>query len=416
VSIRGFVRPLRSRALIPTEPCQRTGPTLEQCVACIHNARVILEDRVLNHGWVGFESGTITGIGHGDRIPAPEEFDAENLYLAPGFIDIHIHGGQGFDFLDAAAEGFAAAATFHLSGGTTSLCATAATATYEKFETLISRWQKAQPLTRCRLLPLHLEGPHLASGKAGAQDPSLMRAPTKTDIEWVLARASAISQITVAPELPGALDFIAAAAGAGIQMSAGHTEANGEEIQKAVEAGLTKVTHLFNAMSSASKKGMFRQPGVLEYALADESVFCELVADGFHVVPTLMRMAYNAKGPDRIMLITDALAGAGMPLGYEFRLGRLGCKVGPGYGMLTDGSALAGSLARTIDLVRQVTKSVGVPLPEAVRMASLTPARVLGREKQLGSIAKDKMADFVLFDDEFAVHGVWVGGERVYEG
>jgi N-acetylglucosamine-6-phosphate deacetylase len=336
--------------------------------------------------------------------------------LAPGFIDLHIHGGQGLDFLDARAEGFAAAGSFHLSGGTTALCPTAATATYEKFEAVLSHWREAQPLTRCRLLPLHLEGPHLAPGKAGAQDPSLMRAPTKADIEWVLARASAISQITVAPELPGALDFIAAAARAGIQMSAGHTQANGEEMQKAVEAGMTKVTHLFNAMSSASKKGMFRQPGVLEYALADQSVFCELVADGFHVVPTLMRMAYNAKGPDRIMLITDALAGAGKPLGYEFRLGLLGCKVGPGYGMLVDGSALAGSLARTIDLVRQMTKSVGVPLPETVRMASLTPARVLGREKQLGSIAKGKAADFVLFDDEFAVHGVWVGGERVYAG
>jgi N-acetylglucosamine-6-phosphate deacetylase len=358
----------------------------------------------------------MTEIGRDDRIPTPEGIDAQNLYLAPGFIDLHIHGGQGFDFLDATAEGFAAAANFHLSGGTTALCPTAATATYEKFEAVLSHWQEAQPLTRSRLLPLHLEGPHLAPGKAGAQDPSLMRAPTKADIEWVLARASAISQITVAPELPGALDFIAAAAGAGIQMSAGHTEANGEEMQKAVEAGLTKVTHLFNAMSSASKKGMFRQPGVLEYALADQSVFCELVADGFHVVPTLMRMAYNAKGPDRIMLITDALAGAGKPLGYEFRLGLLGCKVGPGYGMLADGSALAGSLARTIDLVRQMTKSVGVPLPETVRMASLTPARVLGREKQLGSIAKGKAADFVLFDDEFAVRGVWVGGERVYAG
>ena len=383
---------------------------------CIHNARVILEDQILNHGWVGFESGTITGIGQDNRVPTNEDIDAQNLHLAPGFIDLHIHGGHGFDFLEATAEEFAGAATYHLSGGTTSLCPTAATATYEKFEEVIAHWQEAQPLTRCRLLPLHLEGPHLAPGKAGAQDPSLMRAPTKADIEWVLARTPAISQITIAPELPGAFDFIAAASGAGIRMSAGHTEADGEVMQKAVAAGLKKVTHLFNAMSSASKKGLFRQPGVLEYALAEESLFCELVADGFHVVLTLMRMAYNAKGPDRIMLITDALAGAGMPTGYKFRLGRLDCKVGEGYGMLADGSALAGSMARTIDLVRQMATSVGVPLLEAVRMASLTPARALGREDQLGSIAKGKVADFVLFDDDLRVHGVWVGGERVWEG
>jgi N-acetylglucosamine-6-phosphate deacetylase len=383
-------------------------------VPCISNARVILEDQVLGEGWVSFESGTITGIGQGDPTPTDGNLDAQNLYLAPGFIDLHIHGGQGYDFLDAAAEGFAAAATYHLSGGTTSLCPTAATATYETFETVISRWQQAQPLTRCRLLPLHLEGPHLASGKAGAQDPALMRPPTKADIQWVLARSSAISQITIAPELPNAPEFISAASAAGIRMSAGHTEASGEEMQRAVEAGLTKVTHLFNAMSSATKKGMFRQPGVLEYALAEDNIFCELVSDGFHVVPTLTRMAYNAKGPDRVMLITDALAGAGMPVGYQFRLGRLDCKVGQGFGMLADGSALAGSLARTIDLVRFMAEALGLPLVEAVRMASLTPARVLGREKLVGSLEKGKLADFVLFDDQFKVRTVWVGGERVW--
>ena len=381
-------------------------------MAGIHNARVILEDQVLREGWVSFDSGTITGIGQGSSTPAVESLDAQNLYLAPGFVDLHVHGGHGSDFLDARAEGFAAAATYHLTGGTTSLCPTAATATYESFETVISRWQQAQPLTRCRLLPLHLEGPHLAPGKAGAQDPGLMRAPAKADIEWILAHASAISQITIAPELPGALDFIAAASATGIRMSAGHTEASGEEMQKAVDAGLTKVTHLFNAMSSAKKKGLFRQPGVLEYALAERGVFCELVADGIHVLPTLTRMAYNAKGPDRIMLITDSLSGAGMPLGYAFRLGRLDCKVADGFGMLADGSALAGSLARTIDLVRYMT-GIGVTLPEAVRMASLTPARALGRDKELGSIAQEKSADLVLFDDEFMVHGVWVDGERV---
>jgi N-acetylglucosamine-6-phosphate deacetylase len=383
-------------------------------VPSISNARLILEDQVLGEGWVSFESGTITGIGQGNPIPTDENLDAKNLYLAPGFIDLHIHGGHGFDFLDARAEGFAAAATFHLSAGTTSLCPTAATATYERFESVLSQWQQAQPLTRCRLLPVHLEGPHLAPGKAGAQDPSLMRPPTKADIQWVIARSSAISQITIAPELPGALELISEASAAGIRLSAGHTEADGNDMRKAVDAGLIKVTHLFNAMSSATKKGMFRQPGVLEYALAEDSLFCELVSDGFHVVPTLTRMAYNAKGPDRIMLITDALAGAGMPPDYRFRLGRLDCKVGEGFGMLADGSALAGSLARTIDLVRFMAGTIGVPLVEAVRMASLTPARVLGREKVMGSIATTKNADLVLFDDEFNVHGVWVGGERVW--
>jgi N-acetylglucosamine-6-phosphate deacetylase len=240
-----------------------------------------------------------------------------------------------------------------------------------------------------------------------------MRPPRQSDIQWIQERAQAISQVTIAPELPGALELIRQATASGIVMSAGHTEATGEQMEKAVQAGLSKVTHLFNAMSVASKKGMFRQAGVVEFALAADDILCELVADGFHVQPTLTRMAYNAKGADEIALVTDALAGAGMPVDYHFRLGRLECKVGEGFGMLADGSALAGSLARTIDLVRYMAKTVGLPLPAIIRMASLNPARVLSRQKELGSISKNKAADFVLFDDGFGVQGVWVGGERV---
>lgn len=380
---------------------------------CIYNARLILEDRILPEGWVSFEDGSIDRIGQGLPAPFAEGLDAQNRYLSPGFIDLHVHGAMGFDFLNAPSEGFAKAASYHLTGGTTALCPTAATATYDEFESAISTRSAAKNLTKCRLLPVHLEGPHLATGKAGAQDPKLMRTPTQADIKWILANASAISQITVAPELPGALEFIQAGAAAGIRMSAGHTEATADEIQKAVSAGVTKVTHLFNAMSVASKKGLFRQAGVLEYALAEPNLFCELVADGFHVLPTLARLAFRAKSAGELALVTDALAGAGMPLGYTFRLGRLECRVGQGFCVLADGSALAGSQARTIDLVRYMARTVEIPLPEVIRMATRTPARVLGCEEQFGSIAKNKSADFVLFDDDFVVRGVWVGGEPI---
>jgi N-acetylglucosamine-6-phosphate deacetylase len=382
---------------------------------CIYNARLILEDRLLPEGWVSFNHGSICQFGQGSPAPFDERLDAQNMYLSPGFIDLHVHGGRGFDFLHASGEGFAKAATYHLGGGTTALCPTAATATYDKFESVISTWREAKDLTDCRLLPIHLEGPHLSPGKAGAQDPKLMKAPTQTEIQWILAHAPAISQITVAPELPGALELIRAGAAAGIRMSAGHSEATGDEMQKAVDAGLTKVTHLFNAMSVASKKGLFRQAGVMEYALAETHLFCEIVADGFHVMPTLARLAYRAKGSDRLALVTDALAGAGMPLGYSFRLGLLECRVGEGFCVLADGSALAGSQARAIDLVRYMTKTVELPLAEVVRMTTLTPARVLGRQQQFGSIAPNKSADFVLFDDDFVIHGVWVNGELMID-
>jgi N-acetylglucosamine-6-phosphate deacetylase len=221
--------------------------------------------------------------------------------------------------------------------------------------------------------------------------------------------------MTIAPELPGALELIEAATKAGVTMSAGHTEATDEDMQAAIEAGLRKVTHLFNAMSSASKRKLFRQAGTLEYALANANIFCELVADGFHVSPTLLKLAYRAKGADRIALVSDSLAGAGLPEGTRFQLGEMACKVGPGYALLEDESALAGSLARMIDLVRTMSQQADVPLYDAVRMASLTPATILGVDDRFGSIKPHKTADLVLFDDRFAVQRVWVAGRLVFD-
>jgi N-acetylglucosamine-6-phosphate deacetylase len=341
--------------------------------------------------------------------------DANGCYLAPGFIDLHVHGGNGSDFLDATPAAFVNAADFHLSGGTTSIAPTAATTTYDHFDSFLSAWETAKKISKARLLPVHLEGPHLARAKAGAQNPKLMSAPGAKERNWILSRARSISQMTIAPELPGALELIETATKAGVIMSAGHTEATGEQVRAAVAVGLRKVTHLFNAMSSASKRGLFRQAGTLEFALADTNIFCELIADGFHVSATLLKLAYRAKGPGRITLVSDALAGAGLPEGTSFRLGDLPCKVGPGYALLEDESALAGSLARVIDLVRTITEQAEVPLFDAVRMASLTPATILGIDDRCGSIRPGKTADLVLFDDRFTVWRVWVAGKLAFD-
>jgi N-acetylglucosamine-6-phosphate deacetylase len=384
-------------------------------MSCIHNSRLVLADRIVDRGWLLTENGLITAIGQGDPPDKHERTDAKGACLAPGFIDLHVHGGKGSDFLDTTADAFQTASDFHLSGGTTSLCPTAATATYDVFASFLDAWETAKSGTRARLLPVHLEGPHLAPSKAGAQDSKLMSAPGPSQTDWILSRARSISQMTIAPELPGALQLIDAVTRAGVTMSAGHTEASDEEMQAAVAVGLTKVTHLFNAMSTASKRGLFRQAGTLEFALSDENVFCELVADGFHVSPTLLKVAYRAKGAERIALVSDCLAGAGLPEGAQFKLGRLPCKVGPGYGVLEDESALAGSLSQMIDLVRVMTRQGEVPLFDAVRMASLTPATILGIDDRFGSIESGKVADLVLFDDQFAVQCVWVGGTLIFD-
>jgi N-acetylglucosamine-6-phosphate deacetylase len=382
---------------------------------CIHNARLILPDRIADRAWLQIADEVIQVVGEGAPPDVHDRVDANGCYLAPGFIDLHVHGGGGSDFLDATAEAFLTAADFHLFGGTTAICPTAATTTYDHFESFLSAWESAKKSCQARLLPVHLEGPHLARAKAGAQNPKLMGPPGDKERDWILRRARSISQMTIAPELPGALELIEAATKAGVTMSAGHTEATDEDMQAAIEAGLRKVTHLFNAMSSASKRKLFRQAGTLEYALANANIFCELVADGFHVSPTLLKLAYRAKGADRIALVSDSLAGAGLPEGTRFQLGEMACKVGPGYALLEDESALAGSLARMIDLVRTMSQQADVPLYDAVRMASLTPATILGVDDRFGSIKPHKTADLVLFDDRFAVQRVWVAGRLVFD-
>ena len=383
-----------------------------QLSTVIHNSALVLPDRLVPSAWLAFEAGKIITIGTGQPPTGTTIIDAGGSYLAPGFVDLHVHGGNGADFLDATPEAFQTISQFHASGGTTALAPTAATATYQKFDELLRVAAKVRTATR--LLPAHLEGPHLSKNRAGAQDHSLFSNPTATEAIWIKERASEIGTITVAPELPGALDFIRGCAQAGVLMSAGHSEAMDEDMQAAVSFGLRKATHLYNAMGTAKKIGLFRQAGLLEFALGTPELYGELVADGFHVSPTLMRLAYQAKGADRLILVTDALAGAGLPEGASFRLGNYRCKVGPGYGVLGDESALAGSLARMIDLVRNMTTLADVPLHEAVWMASLNPAKSLGWADRIGSLEVGKYADLVLFDDQFRVTCTIASGEVVY--
>ncbi|HJY06673.1 MAG TPA: amidohydrolase family protein, partial [Bryobacteraceae bacterium] len=237
---------------------------------CIHSAKLVLFDRILEDAWIRFDSGTIQDFGQGKPPDSAESFDGGNRYLAPGFIDIHVHGGNGSDFLDGTPEAFLTIADYHLSQGTTSLCPTLATTTYERIKDVLNTWERVRDRSTAHLLPLHLEGPHLAVSKAGAQNPAFLRSATDDNISWLVDHAAGISQMTCAPELPNALSLIERASTAGIAMSAGHSEAREPEMEAALGRGLTKVTHLFNAMTYAAKSGLFRKPGLAEYALVEE--------------------------------------------------------------------------------------------------------------------------------------------------
>jgi N-acetylglucosamine-6-phosphate deacetylase len=382
----------------------------------ISPVQLVLPDTILENASVSFENGTITDFGQGSPPTTANSVDGLGHFLAPGFIDTHVHGANGFDFLDATPEAFLKIAEYHLSRGTTALCPTLATTTYERITAVLDVWSEMNARSEssgactARILPVHLEGPHLAATKAGAQDPKLLRSPTDDDIEWLVKHASRIAQMTIAPELPNALTLIQRCRKAGIVMSAGHTEAREEPVRTSISDGVTKVTHLFNAMTYAAKSGLFRQPGLAEYALIEDQLACELIADGFHVATTLMKLAVRTKGSGRLLLVSDALAGAGLPLGSTFMLGSLRCRVAEGYCELADGSALAGSATTLMDQVRIINRNAQVPLVDAVRMATHTPASVMGIGDRYGSIARGCRADFVQFDANFRIHGVWVRG------
>ncbi len=262
----------------------------------ISSVRLILPETVLEKAWIRFESGTISDFGQGLPPESENVLDGMGLFLAPGFVDTHVHGGNGADFLDGTREAFCTVADYHVSRGTTALCPTLATTTYERLAAVLAIWSEVKDSCHARILPIHLEGPHLAVTKAGAHDVKLLRAPTEEDICWLVENASRIAQMTIAPELPNALELIQRCSQAGIILSAGHTEAREELVGTSVSRGLTKVTHLFNAMTYAAKTGLFREAGFAEYALVEDRVACELIADGFHVSPTLMKLAVRSKG------------------------------------------------------------------------------------------------------------------------
>ena len=317
--------------------------------------------------------------------------------------------------MEATDDAFTAILDFHASGGTTAAALTSVAASRPDLLRLLAaaRYARRGPLAT-RLLGVHLEGPYFAPASAGAHRLEFIRQPTADEVHALLEYADVVTQMTLAPELPGALDLITELRRRNIIASGGHSDAWDDEAQTAFAQGMTQVTHVFNAMSVARRRGPYRVAGLLELALGEPGICCELIADGHHVSPTLMRLVYRAKGPDGICLVTDATAGAGLPDGTAYCLGTLDCVVRGGVGLTADGSALAGSTTKMIDGVRNLMRLAGVPLEEAVRMASLNPARALRQKHRRGSLAVGLAADFVLLSAELEVAATYAAGKCIY--
>ncbi len=388
------------------------------------NARLIFPDRIEPKGDLRVENGRIAVIAPA-LSPNPGEtvLDLGGRYLSPGFIDMHIHGAMGHDTMEATPEAFETICRFHASGGTTALALTTITAPIPEIVAVLQAaeaYRKEEPKEGpkgARLLGLHIEGPYFSKEKPGAHLPELISDPTpehyKPLLEWATGKDNVMIQMTLAPELPGALGLIDALRERGVRVSGGHSNAWDDEACAGFVHGMEGATHTFNCMSTARRRGPYRDAGLLEFALSEPGIVCELIADGRHVSTTLIRMLYFAKGPDGICLITDATSGAGLAEGTTFRLGEIDCVVRDGVGILADGSALAGSTSTMIRGVKTMVEDAHVSLVEAIRMATLNPARALKLAGK-GVLEKGADADLVILSDDLEVEATYVHGRPVY--
>jgi N-acetylglucosamine-6-phosphate deacetylase len=374
------------------------------------NARLIFPDGIRDGLELVVEEGKIVAIREQTRSRGKEIVDLGENYLAPGFIDLHVHGALGRDTMEGSAEAFQAIFDYHATGGTTSLLLTTATASMEKIVDVLKAVRGYRsPIST--IAGVHVEGPFISKARCGAQRAEFIQDPSPVDVRQLLEHADVIKRVTIAPELPGALTAIENFRTHEISVSGGHSDAWDEDARAAFEHGMRSVTHTFNCISSARRRGVYRVGGLLEFALSEPQISCELIADSHHVAPTLMKMLYRAKGPGGICLVTDATAGAGLPDGSRFSLFGNDCIVEGGVCLLADRSALAGSAARMIDLVRTMVRLVDIPLHEAVVMATQNPAQAIGLEDK-GRLKMGADADLVVLSPELKILRVFTGGDE----
>jgi N-acetylglucosamine-6-phosphate deacetylase len=378
------------------------------------NARLILPDEIVR-GSLTVRGGRIAKLSRGGKASArgAATLDLKGGYLAPGFIDLHVHGGVGHDTMEATEEAFRKITEFHLRGGTTSMTLTTVTAPEADILRVLAAVKPHYNRSLgdgARIVGVHIEGPFIALGKAGAQNPKFIRNPQAREWRKYLRYGRLVTEMTIAPENPGTLELIRALRKNGTIASGGHTDATEEHLLPALKAGLNQATHTINAMSTIVKRGPYRLAGMIEFTLAQPEIMAELIADGVHVPGMLMKMIFNAKGRDGVCIITDATLGAGLPPGTKFELFGIPARTTDQVAVLDDMTGLAGSTLTMIEGVRRAVQLGGAPLVDAVRMASLNPARQLRREREFGSLAAGKRADLVWFDNQFRVRGVWVDG------
>ena len=387
----------------------------------IVNGNIITPHSIIEGGSVLIKDGLISSINATiTDVKDAVVIDAGGMFVSPGFIDIHIHGGGGSDFMDGTENAFLQVAATHARYGTTSMLPTTLTSSGEELFNTFHVYETADKknVEGAKFLGLHLEGPYISINQCGAQDPKYIRNPDAKEYKEILAATNVIKRWSAAPELEGALEFGKYLTEKGILAALAHTDAIYEEALKGFENGYTLATHFYSAMSGVTRRNAFRHAGVIEAAYLIDEMDVEIIADGVHLPAPLLQLVYKIKGAKRTALITDAVRAAGMPEG-ESVLGNIdtGLKVivEDGVAKLPDRSAFAGSVATADRLVRNMINMAGVSLNEAVEMITQTPARILNIGHQTGSIKEGLAADLVIFDSNINIQLTMVNGNVVYK-
>src|SRR5665213_2490603 len=387
----------------------------------IINGRVITSHRIIEHASLLISDGIITEINE-KKISSKADItlDAKGNYISPGFIDIHVHGGGGSDFMDSTVKDFLTIAETHLRFGTTALVPTTLTAEKDDLLYTLDIYKKANSKNRsgAQFMGMHIEGPYFALNQRGAQDPRYIRKPDIAEYTEIIEKAGGIiARWSAAPELEGAMEFGRCLQANDILPSIAHTDAVYDDVVNAFENGYTLATHFYSSMSGVTRRNAFRYAGVIETVYLMDEIDVEIIADGVHLPAALLQLIYKVKGVDRIALITDAMRAAGIGPGKSI----LGSKknglkviVEDGVAKLPDRSSFAGSVATTDRLVRTMINVAKIPLIEAVRMMTLTPPRIMKVNKYKGSVAIGKDADIVIFDENINIQSAIVGGKILY--
>ncbi len=388
---------------------------MEDTLIQIVNGKVITPQGVDRQARLVLKAGRIAEITREQGgVEGAQTIDAQGAYVAPGCIDTHLHGGDGHDFTEATPEAFRAIAYAHATQGVTTLYPTLAVAPTTVFRQAIKACETvvSQPYEGARIEGLHLEGNYINPLLKGGQDERFIQLPDPAEYQELLESTRLIKRWTAAPELPGALEFARYAHSKGILVSLGHTAADYPTVKRAYEAGFTHATHFYNAMSGVHKQREYKHEGTIESVYLVPEMTVELVADGIHVPPAILRLVCAFKGIDRISLISDAMAAAACLRPEHLRLDPR-MIVEDGVCKLADHSALTGSVASGIRLLQVMVEKAGVSVADAVRMAATNPARLMSINDRKGSIEQGKDADLILFDENFRLQSVWIGGKQL---